>query len=111
MDNIEKTSFQIISLAGSAKSNMIGAIREAKKYNFKKAEEFMELSDEDLKEAQKVHFEMIKEESNNLLEGKKSILNLILAHAEDQLMTTQFFEATALEFIDMYKKMEKLEKK
>ena len=44
-------------------------------------------------------------------EGKSEGVNLLLLHAEDQLMSAEEFKTVALEMIDVYKRLEKLENK
>lgn len=44
-------------------------------------------------------------------EGKSEGVNLLLLHAEDQLMSAEGFKTVALEMIDVYKRLEKLENK
>ena len=100
MDGLELISFQIISAVGTAKSMYVNAIQEAKDGNISKARALMEEGQEVFKQGHQAHAGLIQEEAN----GNQTSLNLLLVHAEDQLMTTETFKLVAEEFIDLYEK-------
>ncbi|MDF9825416.1 PTS system cellobiose-specific IIA component [Breznakia sp. PF5-3] len=102
MEGLELISFQIISAVGSAKSMYVMAIQEAKAGNITKAKTLMEEGQEVFKQGHEAHAGLIQEEAN----GNPTMVNLLLVHAEDQLMTTETFKLVADEFIDLYEKQE-----
>jgi PTS system cellobiose-specific IIA component len=95
-------AFQIISAVGAARSCYIEAIQFAKLGDFAKSEQSIKDGDEAFLEGHKSHAELIQQEAAG--EGKG--INLLLLHAEDQLMSAEGFKIIALEFIDVYKKFE-----
>lgn len=103
MDGIELLSFQMISENGTARSCFIEAINEAKNGNFAKAEELMKEGDEHFIEGHRVHAELIQQEA----QGEASQLNLLLIHAEDQMMSAEVFKIIAAELIDIHKQLQK----
>lgn len=97
-------AFQIISAVGTARSCYIEAIQFAKSGDFEKAEKSIKDGDEAFLEGHTTHAELIQQEAAG--EGKE--INLLLLHAEDQLMSAEGFKIVALEFIDVYKKFENI---
>lgn len=107
MDKLELVSFQIISCVGMAKSSYIEAIQEAKKGNFEKASACIEEGKNSFAQAHKAHAELIQSETS----GEGVTPNLLLLHAEDQMMSTETCKILAEELIESYKRIIALEKK
>lgn len=107
MEDLELFCFKLISAAGTARSCNIEAIKEAKKGNFKKAEELMKEGKDNYLSAHEVHSELLKLKNNKEDTG---ILILVM-HAEDQLMSAEMLAILAEEFINTYKKLLDLEHK
>ncbi|MDY6267368.1 MAG: PTS lactose/cellobiose transporter subunit IIA [Selenomonadaceae bacterium] len=107
MEGLELTAFQIISAVGTAKSSYIEAISSAKAGDFDHAEELIKEGDENFVEGHKAHAGLLEKEAN----GELGQLGLLMLHAEDQLMSAEAAKTFALEFIDSYKRIEKLEAK
>ena len=105
MEGLELIAFQIISTVGTARSSYIEAIEEAKKGNYDKAKQLIEEGDKDFVEGHDAHAKLLQQEAS----GQGSVVNLLILHAEDQLMSAEAFKTIALEFIDVYKRMDKLE--
>jgi PTS system cellobiose-specific IIA component len=103
MEGLELIAFNIISAVGTARSCYIEAIHKAKAGDFKSAETLIGEGDTVFNEGHKSHAELLQEEAN----GSRGIVNLLLLHAEDQLMSAEGFKIIALEFIDVYKKFNK----
>ena len=100
MNGLELISFQIITAVGTAKSNYIEAIREAKTGDFRKADKLMEEGKKNFLEGHKAHSALLTKEAD----GEKTEITLLLMHAEDQLMAADTIKIMAEEFIDLYKK-------
>ena len=101
MEGLELTCFQIISTVGTARSMYIEAIQEAKAGNIEKARELVEEGEKVFVEGHKAHAGLIQQEAS----GEKVDVQLLLLHAEDQLMSAEAFKIIANEFIDLYEKI------
>lgn len=101
MEGLELSCFQIISSAGSAKSNYIEAIQYAKERKFEQAEKLIEEGMQVYNEGHGAHAQLIQDEAA----GNETNPTLLLIHAEDQLMNAESFRIVAQEFINVYKEM------
>lgn len=102
MEGIELLSFQMISLNGSARSCFIEAIAAAKEGDFERAEQLMAEGDEQFVEGHRVHAQLIQQEAQT----GHTELNLLLIHAEDQMMSAEVFKIVAAELIDIHKRIQ-----
>ncbi|SJZ38562.1 PTS lactose/cellobiose transporter subunit IIA [Anaerorhabdus furcosa] len=98
MEGLELLAFQIISTVGTARSLYIEAIQEAKKGDFEEATKKMEEGSQLFLEGHHAHAELIQKEAN----GEITSINLLLVHAEDQLMSAEGFKIIAQELIEIY---------
>ena len=105
MENLELAAMQIISNVGTARSAYIEAIHEAKKGNYEQAEAIIKEGDEAFAEGHDAHLKLLQQEA----EGK-SVVMLLILHAEDQLMSAEGFKIIATELIDVYKQLNELQK-
>lgn len=99
--NWEEISFGIITYAGTAKSDAIMSIQQAKEGNFDVAKEMLKEADESIVEAEKLHIEVIQQEA----QGVQHDFKVLFMHAEDQMLTAQMVMELAKEFVDLYKKL------
>lgn len=104
MEGLELICFQIITASGGAKSNYIGAIQKAKEGLYDEAEAMIAEGDQMLKEGHAPHTDLVQKEASS----DESLITLILAHAEDQMMSAEVFKVMAEEMIELYKKIESL---
>lgn len=95
------------STVGTARSCYIEAIQKAKEGKWEEIDELFKTGDEAFNEGHDAHMGLLMKEA----EGKSEGVNLLLLHAEDQLMSAEGFKTVALEMIDVYKRLEKLENK
>ena len=102
MEGLELTAFQIISAVGTARSCYIEAIQEAKKGNYESAERIIKDGDEAFVEGHDAHAGLLQKEAS----GEGGNINLLILHAEDQLMSAEGFKTIALEFIEVYKRFD-----
>jgi len=107
MEGLELSCFQIISSAGMAKNSFIEAIKEAKKGNFKKAEICISEGEAYFNQGHNSHAKLIQQEAND---GQVTP-NLLLLHAEDQLMSVETCKILATELIETYERIFNLENK
>lgn len=105
-EKMEQICFSIISTVGTAKSLFIEAITCARNKEYDKANELINEGEKIFASGHDTHLDLIKEESS----GNKLNLSLLLVHAEDQLMNAETFKILALEFIELYKKVNQNEK-
>lgn len=101
MEGLELTCFQILSTVGTARSLYIEAIQEAKAGNIEKARELVKEGENVFVEGHKAHAGLIQQEAS----GEKVDVQLLLLHAEDQLMSAEAFKIIANEFIDLYERI------
>ncbi len=81
--------FQIVALAGSSRSKSLMALREAKKGNFEKAEEYLKEAEQEMNEAHNLQFEMLQKEANN----EPVEITIVTVHGQDHLsMATVTYE-------------------
>ncbi|CAH2762101.1 PTS lactose/cellobiose transporter subunit IIA [Erysipelothrix amsterdamensis] len=98
MTDIELVSFKIISEVGTAKSFFMEAIAFAQKNNFVKARKLIEEGENHRILGHETHFELIQKEAS----GEPLGINLILMHAEDQLMAAETIKILAEQLIKSY---------
>ena len=101
MEGLELIAFEIISSVGTARSCYIEAINEAKKGNYEKAEELIAEGEKVFIEGHDKHNELLQKEES----GEGNVVNLLILHAEDQLMSAEGFKIIAQEFIDVYRRI------
>lgn len=103
MEGMELISFQIISAVGTARSMYIEAIQEAKKGNIEAARKLIAEGEQIFVEGHKAHASLVQKEA----QGEAVIPQLLLVHAEDQLMSAEGFKTIASEFVDLYERVGK----
>lgn len=109
MEGIEYTAFQIISYVGTARSLYIQAISEAQAGNLDEARKLIKEGEEHFTQGHHAHFDLIAQEADE--ERDPVLVNLLLVHAEDQLMSAEGFKIIAEEFIKVYERVLALENK
>ncbi len=101
MNPIQLISFEIISTVGTARSNYIAAIDEASEGHFDEAEKLIQEGKDIFNEGHSAHAELLTKMAN----GELEYTDLLLTHAEDQLMSAEGFGILAEKFVKLYKKM------
>lgn len=107
MDGIELVAFQIIAAVGAARSNYVAAIGQAKQGNIDKAKQLIIEGEELFLQGHHAHSELITKEAS----GEMTNINLILLHAEDQLMSSETLKIVAEELIDIHRELVTLKNK
>jgi len=107
MEGLELISFKIIASVGTARSLYIEAIQLAKAKDFDGAKKMVREGDKNFLEGHHAHVELIQQEANK----QNVAVNLLLVHAEDQMMSADAFKIIANEFIDLYELIAKKEVK
>lgn len=93
---------QLIMHGGDAKSSAMEAIQAAKKGDFSLAEDKLEHSQEAINEGHRVQTELLSKEA----EGNEMDLNLLMVHAQDQLMSAMTYRDLAMEIIEIYNRID-----
>ena len=101
MDEQEQIVINLIVNSGSARSSAIEAIQYAKAGDLAKADESLQQAKETVNEAHHSQTELIQAE----IRGEKSPLNLLMAHAQDHLMTTMTLLEVAKEMLVLHRKV------
>ena len=104
MEGIELIAFQIIAAVGSARSNFVEAVRQAKIGEFEQAEKLIKEGEKFFLEGHKAHSTLIQKEASEA----KSEVSLILLHAEDQLMSAETLKIVADELIEVHRELTEL---
>ena len=94
---------EMISRAGLARSRYLEAVRAAKQSDFEKARTLMDEGDQCFGKAHELHLDFLASGCENLLENGGGALNLILVHAEDQMMCAETFRVLGAELVELYK--------
>lgn len=105
MEGFEQQCFMMISHVGTARSSFIEAVQKAKAGDFDGAKACMKAGQEEYLKGHDVHFELLQKEA----QGTPLETSLIMIHAEDQMMSAEAFRIIAEEFIDVCRRMERLE--
>lgn len=97
-------SFEIISMAGNAKSLAIMAAESARNNDFEQAEKYLAEAKDNMVEAHEFQTDMIRDEIN----GKGVECNILLIHAQDHLTMATMAIDNAKEFIEIYRMLHEL---
>lgn len=98
--------FELITAAGSAKSTFMEALYKAKEKDYEAAEKLFQKADEYFVQGHHAHAAMINAEG----QGVETTVRLVLAHAEDQLMSAELTKTLVEELIALYKRLDGMEK-
>lgn len=103
MEGLELICFEMIATNGSARSYFLEALEAAKRKDFIEADKLMEEGDKMLVEGHHAHGRLLEQEAGE----DKVKVDLLLVHAEDQMMSAETFKIMASQFIDLYKMLQK----
>ena len=100
-EEIQLQSFQIIAGVGCARSCYIDAIHLARDGKFEEAEAKIAEGQLQYAEGHAAHGGLVQQTAA----GEDLSIDLLVVHAEDQLMSAEGFGILAKEFVDVYRKM------
>lgn len=103
--NLEATMGLIIN-GGNAKGFAFEAIRAAKKGDFEEAHKKLGEADKALNEAHNSQTDMLTKEA----QGDPQPVTLLTVHSQDHLMNAITFRDLAGEMVDLYERLDKVEK-
>lgn len=96
----EDIAVKIISAAGDGRAKVEAAVKEARNGNFGRAEELIKEADKNFLEAHKLQTEeLLQKEADGSLQGS---FNVLVAHAQDYVMTGMALRDMAKEIINIY---------
>ena len=101
MEGTELVAFNIIASVGTARSSYIGAIDAASEGNFDEAEKLIKEGQEAYVQGHDAHAKLLTQTA----QGNTVSMDLLLTHAEDQLMSAEAFGILAERFVTLYKKL------
>ena len=102
--NTEKVAFEIISLAGDAKSELQKALKLAHDGKYDEAQAQIQKATPQLNKAHELQTqELLTREAN----GEKLQFNVLISHAQDYLMTTYTMKDVVSEIVNLYKLIKK----
>ncbi len=101
-EQLLETVMGLIMHGGNAKSSAMEAIHAAKVGNFEEADRKLKDADKALINAHKSQTALLTREAS----GDSVELSLLLVHGQDHLMNAITFKDLAIEFIDVYRKID-----
>lgn len=104
---LENVCMQLITYAGIAKSSYIEAMAERRSGNKNSANKLLKEGQTAYNECHKIHQKMFGEQ----YEIEDSLQNVLLMHAEDQMMACETIYILASELMKCYERIENLENK
>ena len=107
MATTELEMLEIISSVGQARNFYIQAIQEAKSQNYEMCNDLVRKGNEMYAKGHRVHQQLIQQEAG----GERVELNILLTHAQDQLMSAESFKILCDEFIDLYRRLDEMNAK
>lgn len=100
--NWEEIAMQLILHGGNARAEAFEALEATKLKDYKKSEEHLKKSSEELKLAHEAQTKALQE----MAQGKDESPNLLMVHAHGHLMTAMTEKSLIEELIELYKKVE-----
>ena len=101
MEGLEMAAFQIIAAVGTARSLYIEAIDLASEGSFDEARAKIKEGEEAFNGGHQAHGELLTKFAN----GELPPMDILMTHAEDQLMSAEAFGILANKFITLYEKL------
>lgn len=103
-DDLQIVAFEIILHSGEARTMIHEGLDLMREGKLREAEKKIEDSNKELLEAHKSQTSLL----NNYANGDEIVMEIIMVHAQDHLMTTMTLRETSLELLNMYKQFNEL---
>ena len=97
---------EMVSNAGAARNAYIEAIAEVKSKNYERCNELVAQGNELYVKAHRMHTSMLHHVSSE----QEFQATLLMTHGQDILMSAECFKILCDEFIDLYRRIDELEK-
>ncbi len=98
MDEGMMVSFGIVAAAGQARSLAFEALKAARAHDFDRAEELIKQSEEAAVEVHEQQTELLRKE----VSGEHVVVDVLLVHAQDHLMTSMLAQELIRELIYLH---------
>lgn len=105
-DDLQVVAFEIILHSGDARTIVHEGLNLMNQGKFEEAEKKMEDANKELLEAHKSQTKLLQDYAD----GDEIVMEVIMVHAQDHLMTTMTLREMAIEFLKMYKQIYELKK-
>lgn len=102
LEELNATSFRIIAAVGNARSLYMEAVHAARDGDFTHAEKLIDEGSSSFNDGHHAHTALIQHEAA----GNPTNMNLMITHAEDQLMGAEQFGIISRELIDVYRALD-----
>lgn len=106
-DELQMVAFEIILNSGNARTIVHEAFAAMRNGRLEEAGELLTNANNEMLLAHRAQTNLLQEYAS----GESISVEIIMVHAQDHLMTTMTLREVALEVLEMYKKMERYEKK
>ncbi|MDK7050069.1 PTS lactose/cellobiose transporter subunit IIA [Aerococcus sanguinicola] len=98
---VQQIAFQIILSSANGKTLAHDAIQLMKEDKFEEAEQKLEESNDAFIEAHNAQTELLQSYAG----GEEIVMEIIMVHAQDHLMTGMSYRDMALELLEVYKRL------
>lgn len=99
MEENELIAFQMIAAAGTAKGCYLEALSLAKEGRFQEAEEKLKEGEDCFVEGHNAHAGILQ----RMAGGEQIVMDVLMVHAEDQMMSTETIRIMVDEMIALYR--------
>lgn len=106
IEKMEQVTFEMITAVNEARHSYIEAIQAAKNKDFVKAEFLIMQGDAAYNKGHDCHMQLLQAEAV----GDIKNINLLVLHAEDQMVSSEGYKIFAVEFLSLYKQINDLKK-
>lgn len=103
----QEIAFLLIAKNGAARSMFVEALERAKVGDFLEAKKCMEEGEALLVEGHEEHGKLI----TRMARGEEILMDLLLVHAEDQMMAAETFKVLCKELIVLHEEMQELKRR
>ena len=104
-EELQVAAFEIILNSGNARSIVHEAFEAMREGKYDLATEKLKASNEELLKAHQAQTDLLQEYACGTEINVEIIMEIIMVHAQDHLMTTMTLREVALEMLELYKKV------
>lgn len=98
--NLETIAMELIANSGEARALAFTALKHAKQHEYDQARALLKQSQESSLKAHKAQTSLLVSEAN----GETNVINVLLIHAQDHLMTSLLAQELITELIDLHER-------
>lgn len=101
MADTEQVAFRMIAASGAARGMYVEAVHLAEEGKFDEAQQKLDEGEKTYVEGHKAHAELLTSMAN----GEQVVMDILMVHAEDQMMATETYRMCADEIIALCHKL------